>query len=182
MLEEGVFAHVSAGEDVSPGRAVGVILIAALTVVAAGCKTMAPTFADSEELQPDHGWLALSVTSPNPSISLLLTSGGKGYQTVPFPYGHHWEIMQLPAGDYKLTAFYAGSGNLRFDYTQPGMRDHFSFKIEPGNINYFGSLRLSGNSPQLYFDADDLARELEDRYPELVDLPRKFTHMSAYQD
>lgn len=149
-----------------------------LILTVASCKTVTPTYDTETRLQPDHGWLALAVTSPNPSIKLLLTSMGEVYETVAFPYGHHWEVMQLPAGSYAVSAFYAGA--VRFDFSQPAMRDRFRFRIEPGIVNYFGTLRLSGNNPSLYVDGEDLERILETRYPELLEVPVKFTHLSAY--
>lgn len=151
----------------------------AILLFTAGCASKVVTFKDNQELQPGYGWLALIVNSPNPEVTFEFNSGLSAYNSPKFPFGNNISLMQLPEGEYNISAFFAQAA--RFSFNEPEDYDDFTFRVEEGKINYMGHLRFNGNTISLRANGESFTRAMQRNYPELIGKHEmKYTHIAAY--
>lgn len=156
------------------------MMLAVYLFLITGCASDVATYKDNPTLQPGFGWLALQVYSPNPEVNFEFNSGMSVYNSPTFPFGNNISLMQLPLGEYTISAFFAKAA--RFSFTQPEDYDRFGFRIEEGKINYMGDLRFNGNLLSLSANGDAFVKNMNRLYPDLVENHElKYTHISAYK-
>ncbi len=116
-----------------------------------GCATK--QLADNQladQLAENHGWLAISVSTPNDGIAFELTAGKVGserYKTPLYSEGDSIKVMQVPAGYYRLSGVYDRSIIWRF--VHPEGLDDFTLNVTPGGLTLLGQVTLNGDTISL---------------------------------
>ena len=126
-------------------------------------KTTAPV-----ALAENNGYLLLSVDSVI-NLERLNVSGAKSFHlgADDLTKGKHYILVDLPAGDYKITS-------VKFNHwlllkLNDGL---WNFKVQPGQISYIGELQLKGWAPELENRASMALQYLEQNH---ADLLKKFS-------
>jgi len=124
-------------------------------------------------LAPDEGILVVDVETDAPIERLAMNGIVVAERLAP---GHHLALLVVGAGSYRWTAIQVPGvlGSVRFYIRRD---DEWSFRVEPGRINYAGRILVIRRRPGLgpyQMHARNLNRsamawlELERRRPELV--------------
>ncbi|GAB4194443.1 MAG: hypothetical protein Tsb002_25950 [Wenzhouxiangellaceae bacterium] len=145
-------------------------LIICCCLLLAACSTLEPNIAaynDNQSLAANEGYLVFGTYSSNPSIQIEFNSGLKTFLTPAFPAGAQHQVMVLPAGDYRLTALYAGAVQFKADHASSF--HGWEFAIQPGKINYFGELQLDGNNMRMYYNFKGIQQITAMKYPQLAE-------------
>ncbi len=140
------------------------ILLLLITAVSSGCATnKLATHKTGNQLQPGHGWVVLSATSPNDQISYRITPTGfatEHFRTPDFDAGQDIRIFSLPAGEYRLTGIY--DLELVWELVQPEALHDFTFTVSEGAVSLFGEVTLDGDTLSLRSLPDIDVAELAD--------------------
>ena len=146
------------------------VLALALALCSAGCSVKQPNIEtyDSKTILPDNtGYLIFATHSSNPSLKLEFLSGVKSYITPEFAAGHQYQMMLLPAGEYRLVAVYAD--NTQFTPSKASRFKGWDFHVEDNKINYAGEMYVRGNSLNRYVNANAIMKILQNNYPDLLE-------------
>lgn len=122
-------------------------LVLLVVLIGSGCASHLNQYELGQALTPGNGWLVISTTSPNPEVRFEIEGTEGFYKTPVFAQGNNLKSMQLPAGEYRISAVFDRAA--KWHIVDAESIGDFGFKVAPGTATMVGEISFNGDSISL---------------------------------